>query len=129
MEIVHDIPADPAHRLIAGTRVAGTVVYNLAGDKLGTIEDVMIDKASGRVAYAVLNFGSFLGIGGQHHPMPWQTLNYDTAMGGYVVNLDRAVLEGAPVVAEGGTDGWNDPGFDEQVHSYYKASPYWGIMP
>ena len=129
MDVVHDVTVDPTHRLIAGSKVSGTAVYNLTGEKLGSVEDVMIDKATGRIAYAVLSFGSFLGIGGQHHPLPWQTLTYDTAMGGYVVNLDRSVLEGAPVLTEGAEDPWSDPAFDEQVHSYYKASPYWGIMP
>ena len=56
--------------LIAGSRVSGTAVYNTAGERLGTVEDVMIDKQSGRIAYAVLSFGGFLGIGDKHHPLP-----------------------------------------------------------
>ena len=56
--------------LIAADKVAGTTVYNAAGDTLGEIHDVMIDKASGKVAYAVMSFGGFLGIGEEYHPLP-----------------------------------------------------------
>ncbi len=55
----------------------------------------MIDKASGRIAYAVLSFGGFLGIGDRYYPLPWEKLNYNTEMGGYVVDIDRETLEGA----------------------------------
>jgi hypothetical protein len=56
----------------------------------------MIDKPSGKVAYAIMSFGGFLGIGNQYHPLPWSVLKYDTHLGGYVVNLDKQQLEGAP---------------------------------
>ena len=56
---------------------------------------VMIDKPSGKVAYAIMSFGGFLGMGNQYHPLPWSVLKYDTNLGGYVVNLDKRQLEGA----------------------------------
>ena len=75
--------------LIAAEKVNGTNVYNLAGDKLGSIDDIMIDKVSGRAIYAVMSFGGFLGMGEKFHPLPWAKLKYDAQKGGYVVNLDK----------------------------------------
>ena len=71
--------------LIASDKVQGTNVYNTAGDNLGSIYDLMIDKLSGKVAYAIMSFVGFLGIGNQYHPLPWSVLKYDTGLGGYVV--------------------------------------------
>jgi sporulation protein YlmC with PRC-barrel domain len=68
--------------LISAEKVTGTNVYNTAGESLGEIEDVMIDKQSGRIAYAVMSFGGFLGIGERYHPLPWSTLKYDTRQNG-----------------------------------------------
>ncbi len=82
--------------VISSDKVEGTAVYNIAGEKLGSIDDLMIDKHSGHVRYAVLEFGGFLGIGTDRYPMPWNVLNYDTAKGGYTVPLDKARLNGAP---------------------------------
>jgi hypothetical protein len=89
----------------------------------------MIDKVTGRIAYAVVGFGGFLGIGNRHYPLPWEKLSYDPAMGGYVVDLDRSVLEGAPSYADNDAVAWNDRAWDEQVYDYYGARPYWDIMP
>lgn len=85
-----------ANPVISSERVEGTAVYNVAGDKLGTIDDLMIDKISGQVRYAVLEFGGFLGMGTDRYPIPWAMLKYDTSQDGYVVPLDKAQIEGAP---------------------------------
>ncbi|WP_026870847.1 PRC-barrel domain-containing protein [Inquilinus limosus] len=115
--------------LISGDKVAGTEVYNTAGEHLGEIHDVMIDKVSGRVAYAVMSFGGFLGIGEKYHPLPWSALEYDTNQGGYVVNLSREQLEGAPVYAEETPPRWNRE-YEQDIHDYYGISPYWtGSLP
>ena len=82
--------------LIAGDKVSGTSVYTRTGENIGQIHDVMIDKKTGKVAYAVMSFGGFLGIGESYHPLPWRVLTYDPKMGGYVVDLDRNRLENAP---------------------------------
>src|SRR5215475_12808852 len=79
--------------LIAAEKVEGTNVYNLQGEKLGTVDDIMIDKVSGRAIYAVMSFGGFLGMGEKQHPLPWSSLKYDERQGGYVVNLDKTMLE------------------------------------
>ena len=83
-------PKDTSGRLIAADQVEGTYIYNPAGDNLGSVQDVMIDKISGKIAYAVVGFGGFLGIGDRHYPLPWEKLKYDTNMGGFVVDLDNA---------------------------------------
>lgn len=119
--------SDTSGRLIAADQVEGTSVYNPAGDKLGSVEDVMIDKVSGRIAYAVLGFGGFLGIGDRHYPLPWEKLTYDTNMGGFVVDLDKRVLEGAPSYGDADTAGWEDPAWGKRVCDYYGARPYWDM--
>lgn len=82
--------------VISSDRVEGTTVYNPAGDKLGTIDDLMIDKISGQVRYAVMEFGGFLGMGTDRYPIPWHMLKYDTSQDGYVVPLDKKQLDAAP---------------------------------
>ena len=124
-----DDTTDTTGRLIAASQVNGTAVYNTNGDRLGTIDDVMIDKMSGRVVYAVLSFGGFLGIGDRHYPLPWPQLRYDVAYGGYVVNLDKRVLEGAPSYGRDEPGSWNDPRWERSVYDYYKTQPYWDQVP
>ncbi|MBM3601430.1 MAG: PRC-barrel domain containing protein [Alphaproteobacteria bacterium] len=111
--------------LIAADKVEGTSVYNTKGDKLGSVENVMIDKRSGRVAYAVMSFGGFLGIGDQHHPLPWSVLKYDTNQGGYVVNLDKKALEGAPSYKRDEPVDLGTADWDRRLHSYYKVPPFY----
>src|SRR5262245_18229228 len=92
--------------LIAADKVEGTTVYNRAGEKLGSVDNVMIDKISGRVAYAVMSFGGFLGLGKDHYPLPWGVLDYDPGVGGYVVDLDPELLKSAPGYEENDTVDW-----------------------
>jgi sporulation protein YlmC with PRC-barrel domain len=110
--------------LIAADRVTGTSVYNRAGDKLGTIDNIMIDKASGKAIYGVMSFGGFLGIGENQYPLPWSQLTYDVGLGGYVVDLDKRVLEGAPNYERGQTFEWT-PEYGRTVDKYYKVPSYW----
>jgi hypothetical protein len=110
--------------LIASKKVNGTSVYNLAGDTLGSIDDIMIDKVSGRAIYAVMSFGGFLGMGEKFHPLPWATLKYDARKGGYVVNLDKKVLEDAPSYDSGSEFTWT-PDYGRKVDSYYGTPSYW----
>ena len=112
-------------RLISADKVEGTDVYNPAGDKLGSINDVVIDKLSGKVAYADMSFGGFLGIGERYHPLPWSVLRYDTTAGAYVVDLNKQVLEGAPTYGRDERVDWEDRAWGQRVHDYYGVSPYW----
>jgi sporulation protein YlmC with PRC-barrel domain len=107
-----------ANDVISSDRVEGTSVFNGAGDKLGSIDDLMIDKRSGQVRYAVLEFGGFLGIGTDRYPLPWNMLKYDTSKDGYVVPLSKATLDGAPRYAADEVPDYS-PDFGKRVNSYY----------
>jgi hypothetical protein len=110
--------------LIGSDKVEGTAVYGADHEKIGSIERVMIDKISGKVAYAVLSFGGFLGMGEDYYPVPWATLKYDTKLGGYVLALTRDELEQAPKYSE--SQGWNwSRENDQRVYDYYRTEPYW----
>jgi hypothetical protein len=91
-----DIETDETEFLIASNKVEGTAVYNPEGDKLGSIYNFMVDKESGQVEYAVLQFGGFLGMGSDYYPVPWPALEYDEEQGGYVIDVDKEFLESAP---------------------------------
>ena len=115
------VNADETHRLIASDKVEGTAVYNRAGERLGSVHNVMIDKYSGQVAYAVMSFGGFLGIGERYHPLPWRALTYDTGLGGYVVDVTREQLEKAPSFGRDEAP-WGDPSYGRGVSGYYGVS-------
>ena len=118
----------PGHRdLIASDRVEGTAVRRSDGDKVGTIARLMIDKRSGRVAYAVMSFGGFLGLGEGYTTLPWSVLTYNVDLDAYEVNLTADQLRGAPARTEEGGDPALERDWEEQVHRYYDAVPYWGI--
>jgi sporulation protein YlmC with PRC-barrel domain len=112
-------PSDTHGRLIAASKVNGTNVYNTAGEKLGSVYDVMIDKRSGKAEYAIMSFGGFLGIGDSYHPLPWKELTYDESQGGYVVNIDRSRLEGAPTDTASDTAAWDDPAYAGLFNALY----------
>lgn len=111
--------------LISADKVEGTAVYGPGDENLGSIHKLMIDKMSGRVSYAVMSFGGFLGLGEEYHPLPWEVLDYDTDIGGYRVNLTREQLEGAPRYAASDEPDWADPTYGREVHDYYGVPPYW----
>jgi hypothetical protein len=82
--------------LIGSDKVDGTAVYGADDGKIGSVQRVMIDKISGKVAYAVVSFGGFLGMGEDYYPVPWPNLKYDTRLGGYRVGITEDQLKGAP---------------------------------
>jgi len=109
-------------RASSGKTVQGTRVYSPAGDELGHIDDVKIEPGSGRVVYAVMQFGGFLGIGADYHPIPFGRLTYDAELDGYRTDLTKAQLESAPRH----NDGWEtDRGWQQQSHDHYGVRPYW----
>ncbi|GAA3274930.1 PRC-barrel domain-containing protein [Sphingomonas yabuuchiae] len=117
----NNVANDETDRLIASNKVEGTAVYDRQGNKLGSVYNFMVDKRAGKVEYAVMSFGGFLGMGNDYHPLPWDQLTYDTDQGGYVVNLTKEQLEGAPRYSSG-----NEPTFDRdygrEVYGYYGSS-------
>ncbi|MDO8409392.1 MAG: PRC-barrel domain-containing protein [Phenylobacterium sp.] len=112
-----EIATEETADLIASDKVEGTAVFSADGDKLGSIHNFMVDKHSGQVEYAVLQFGGFFGVGSDYYPLPWEALSYDVDQGGYVVDIDKETLEKAPrFSAEAPTF---DRAYGEQVYGAY----------
>ena len=107
-----------SHDVITSDRVEGTTVYNDAGDKLGSIDYLVIDKRSGKVRYAALEFGGFLAMGTHRYPVPWSLLEYDIDRNGYVVPIDSDTLDGAPRYEEDRRPDYDDP-YGRTVYDYY----------
>ena len=105
--------------LIGSDKVEGTAVYGVDDNKIGSIERVMIDKVSGRVSYAVLGFGGFLGLGNDHYPLPWQSLKYDTRLGGYRTGVTEDQLRGAPKYKREGDWNWGNAAGNRTLDDYY----------
>src|SRR6266566_8231420 len=101
-------PSRHSHTLVPSDRVEGTPVRRANGEKVGTIQRLMIDKLSGNVAYAVLSSGGFLGMGQKHLPIPWARLTYDRALGAYHLDLTEEELKRAPSFAAGEDFDWGD---------------------
>ncbi len=113
-----EVPREETAILIASDKVEGTPVYGADRKKIGRIENLMIDKWTGQVAYAVLSFGGFFGMGSGHYPVPWSTLKYDKELGGYITPITKEQLKNAPKLGE--SDTWT--GDEDQValiESYY----------
>jgi len=108
------------NKIISSDLVEGTAVYNDDGDQLGTIDNLMIDKISGQVRYAVMEFGGFLGMGAERYPIPWTMLKYDVDRDGYVVPLDKAQLNEAPRYAVSEVPNYDDT-YRSDVDKYYTA--------
>ena len=91
-----DDATETSTALIAASKIIGTNVYSPEGDKLGSVDDVMLDKTTGRAIYAIMSFGAILGLGGHQHPLPWSILRYDRKLEGYVVNMSKEHLQKVP---------------------------------
>jgi hypothetical protein len=114
------LTADETRRLISADKVEGTAVYNPAGENVGTIRNIFIDKRSGQVAYASMAYGGVLGMGQKYHALPWDVLTYNTNLGGYQLDVEREKLQGAPVASEEELlDRLEDDAWGRQVHDYY----------
>jgi hypothetical protein len=116
------------HPLIPAQRVNGADVFNQAREKIGRIEDIAIDKRTGKVAYAILTFGGFLGMGDKHQPLPWSVLTYDTNLRGYVVDITQEFLALAPKLEVSELSGWDDSEKRDAFYGYFAAQgarPYW----
>ena len=114
------------HDLIASDKVEGTRVYALDGKHIGSIERVIIEKRSGRVSYAVLAFGGFLGMGTNLLPLPWARLRYNTKFEAYELDIDDEELRRAPSFRADKDFDWGDRAQEAELHRYYGMPPYWG---
>jgi hypothetical protein len=110
--------------LIASDRVTGTAVRRSNGDTIGTIERLMIEKTSGKVAYAVMSFGGVLGLGEDHHTLPWHVLTYNTELDAYEINLTDEQLRDAPARTARGTDPSYERDWEDHVHQYFNRGAF-----
>jgi hypothetical protein len=110
--------------MIGSDKVEGTAVYGADEVKIGSVQRVMIDKMSGKVAYAVISFGGFMGMGEDYYPMPWPNLKYDTRLGGYRVGVTEDQVKGAPKYNQHKEWDWSDRANDRRVYGYYNT-PLW----
>jgi hypothetical protein len=114
------------HPLIASDRIEGTAVRRPNGDMIGHIERLMIDKVTGKVSYAVLSFGGFLGMGSDLLPLPWARLRYNTRFEAYELDIDDDELKQAPSFRVDKDFDWGDRSQEAALHRYYGIAPYWG---
>lgn len=112
------------HSLIGSDKVEGTAVYRPNGDRIGKIARVMIGKQSGKVGYAVMSFGGFMGIGEDYYPLPWPNLKYDTRLDGYRIGVTEDQLKGAPKFNRATDWNWADRARDREIYDYY-GTPLW----
>ena len=129
MSKVHtgQVIAPKPHTLIASDRVEGTPVRRPNGEKVGTVQRLMIDKLSGNVAYAVLSFGGFLGMGRKHVPIPWARLKYDLAQEAYLVDMTDQELRHAPGYEADAEFDWGDRSNEMLMRSYDRSPHYWSV--
>jgi sporulation protein YlmC with PRC-barrel domain len=112
-------------RAIRAKKVIGTNVKDTAGKKIGEIEDVMLDKVSNNIMFAVVGFGGLLGIAEKYHPIPWSSLKYDEDENAYVVSYTRAQLEAAPAASINDLTGNDGMLYRDKSYDYYSAERYW----
>jgi len=114
---------DSPHHLVTVRRVLGDTVFSANGAKLGKIEDLMIDKASGRTLYALMAFDGFLGVGTRYYPVPWSMLDYNPTVKGFVVPLTPAQIKDAHSVSDEEVE--QEIEWRQRIHEFYGATPYW----
>ena len=106
------VTTDETKTLISANKVQGTAVFNVAQDRLGTIDSIMLGKYSGKVAYAVMSFGGY-------HPLPWSVLTYDVDQDGYCINLSPDALKAAPNYTRGEVDALDYAVQGAVIDNYY----------
>ena len=112
----------PNHSLISSEDVEGTEVYDASEKHIGEVDHLMIDKLTGRVTYAVMSFGGFMGLGHSHYPIPWQALSYDKSLGGFRTSVTEEQLRDAPEFSD---DSFGDRDWEARTHRHYGVPTYW----
>lgn len=117
--VIHHEGRGPGPRLMGADTLNGNDVYNRAGEDLGDIKEIMLDVASGKIAYAVLSFGSFLGFGEKLFAVPWQALQLDTENKRFILDIDKSRLENAPGFDKHDWPDMADETWARDIHNYY----------
>lgn len=114
----------PGPGLMGADTLSGNDVYNKKGEDLGTIKEIMLDMRNGRVAYAVLSFGGFLGMGEKLFAVPWSALSLDTENKRFVLDVEKERLKSAPGFDKGKWPNMADPSWAKAIHTYYGTPSY-----
>lgn len=113
--------------LVESDRVEGTSVYDQNGESIGSVKRMMIDKLSGKVAYVVISFGGFLGLGQDEYYLPWAKLTYDPSLGGFRTDVSEQQLQASPKFYQDKNYDWSNRAHEKDLHDYWGSSPYWGV--
>lgn len=111
--------------VLSASTMEGDKVVNPQGDDLGTIEEIMVDTTSGRIAYAVLSFGGFLGLGEKLFAIPWQALQLDADNHRFILQVQQETLKNAPGFDKDNWPKTSDMDWLGGVYDYYGYEPYW----
>jgi len=114
----------PGPELMGANTLIGNDVYNLKNEDLGDIKEIMLDMRTGRVSYAVLSFGGFLGMGDKLFAVPWNALTLDTQNKRFTLNVEKDRLESAPGFDQDSWPNMADPSWAKSIHDYYGTKPY-----
>ena len=120
-----DTPEGPGPEIMAAATLTGETVNSSNGDALGKIEAIMLDVRSGRIAYAVLSFGGFLGVGEKLFAIPWSALILDTHARSFILDISNEKLERAPGFDKDHWPTMADARWAAELHGYYDVAPYW----
>ncbi|HYC48475.1 MAG TPA: PRC-barrel domain-containing protein [Burkholderiales bacterium] len=120
-----DDHSGPGPEIMAASSFDGETVVNRQGETVGEIEEIMLDVRSGRIAYAVMAVGGFLGVGEKYFAVPWRAFTMDTDNKTFILDVDKTRLENAPGFDPDHWPSMADESWATQVHTYYSTRPYW----
>jgi sporulation protein YlmC with PRC-barrel domain len=115
----------PGPDVMAASTLEGTKVMSSDGEHVGKISDIMLDVRSGRIAYAVLSEGGFLGMGTTLHAIPWSALTLDTDEKCFRVDISAQQIKDEPGFDKDHWPSMADAAWSAAVHQYYNRQPYW----
>ena len=119
----------PGPELMGAETLIGDLVFNHQGEELGEIKEIMLDMRNGKVGYAVMSFGGFLGMGDKLFAVPWNALKLDARNHRFVLHVEKDRLTDAPGFDKGRWPDMADHAWTENIHNYYGTTPYWGDAP
>ncbi|MEO8659521.1 MAG: PRC-barrel domain-containing protein [Bryobacteraceae bacterium] len=124
-KIIQTDPDKRFRRVLTASTLTGDSVKNAAGEDLGNVDEIMIDIPSGKIAYAVVSFGGFLGMGNKLFAIPWSAFKIDEDDKTFILNIDKKTLEAAPGFDQDNWPDMADTKWASQVYTYYGVAPYW----